>query len=50
MKTTIKMWNEEDMRYNESQLKRYNYLKISDCMWIKIYKKGNNEITLAREY
>ena len=47
---TIKMWNEKDMRENESNLKGYGYTKIADCMWVKIYKKGNNEVTLVREY
>ena len=47
---TIKMWNEKDMQENERNLKEYGYTKTSDCMWAKIYTKGNNEVTLIREY
>ena len=50
MNTKIKIYTEEDMRYNLNQLKRYGYSKIADCMWIVIYKKGNSEVTLVREY
>ena len=47
---TIKMWNEKDMNENEKNLKGYGYKKVSDCMWVKIYKKGDSEVTLVREY
>lgn len=47
---TIKMWDEKDMNENEKNLKEYGYKKTSDCMWVKIYKKGDKEVSLVREY
>ena len=46
----IKMWNEKDMAENERNLKEYGYKKTSDCMWVKIYEKGNSQVILIREY
>lgn len=49
-KVALNIYTEKDMNYNESQLKRYGYKKVSDCMWAKIYSKADNEVTLNREY
>ena len=46
----IKMWNEKVMAENERNIKEYGYTKTSDCMWVKIYEKGNSQVTLIREY
>jgi hypothetical protein len=48
--TKIKCYNENEMYFNEKQLKKDGYKKTSDCMWVKIYTKENSEISLIREY
>lgn len=50
IKTEIKVNNKEDMREVENKLRQTGYTKTADCMWVKIYTKGNNEIIVSREY
>ena len=47
---TINCYTEKDMNYNISQMKRYGYTKTSDCMWAKIFEKGESKVVLTREY
>ena len=49
-KVEIKCYTEEEMRYHTSQLKRYGYTKVADCMWTLIFEKDNNTVILNREY
>ena len=50
MNTTIKFYTEKDMYNKEKELKQNGYKKIAECMWVKIYKKEDIEISLSREY
>lgn len=47
---TIACYNEKDMFYNVSQMKRYGYIKTNDCMWVLIFEKGNSRVILIREF
>lgn len=46
----VDCYTEEEMRYHKSQMKRYGYTKIADCMWTLIYEKDDNKVILNREY
>lgn len=46
----INCYTEEDRNYNVSQLKRYGYIKVADCMWTLIFEKKDNRVILNREY
>lgn len=46
----IKIYNENEMRCWEKEFKQDHWNKVSDCMWAKIYTKGNLEYILSREY
>lgn len=50
MKTEIKIYSENEQREVEYKLKATGYSKVADCMWAKVYHKGNNEIIVSREY
>ena len=50
IKHVINCYEEIDMKEEEENLKRYDYVKTSDCMWTKIYKKNNVTVVLNREY
>lgn len=50
IKTNIKANTQEEQREIERKLKETGYTKIADCMWVKIYTKNNNEITVEREW
>lgn len=50
MRTELNANTEAEMREIEKKLKQTGYLKTSDCMWVKIYRKGNLEITISREF
>ena len=47
---TLKANNENEMRFFEKGLKESGYNKTSDCMWAKIYTKGNSEYVVTREW
>ena len=49
-KVELRCYDEKEMDYHKSQLKRYGYSKTNDCMWVVIYKKDNSEVTLIREF
>ena len=49
-KVEVKCYTKEDMDYNISQMKRYGYTKVADCMWVQIYKKDGNEVVITREW
>lgn len=42
--------NESEMKWMEKGLLSTGYIKVSDCMWSKIYRKGNMEYIINREY
>lgn len=48
IKTTIECNNDKEMEEIILKLKLTGYTKTSDCMWAKIYAKGNNEITIIK--
>jgi hypothetical protein len=50
IRTEVNCYTEEEQRETERKLKETGYNKIADCMWAKIYHKGNNEIVVNREY
>jgi hypothetical protein len=50
LRTEVKANNEKELREIERKLKETGYTKIADCMWAKIYAKGNNEIVVTREF
>ena len=41
---------QKDQVEYEKKIKSEGYLKISDCMWVKVYRKGYEEVVLCREY
>ena len=49
-KSEVKAINEKHLREIERKLNETGYTKVSDCMWAKIYTKGNIEIVVTREY
>ena len=50
IRTEINAHSEKEQREIERKLKETGYGKISDSMWTKIYRKGNLEIVLNREW
>ncbi|MBO5971341.1 MAG: hypothetical protein J6S14_22940 [Clostridia bacterium] len=48
--TYVKANTEAEQRDIEKKLSQTGYTKTSDCMWTKIYTKGNNEIVVNREW
>lgn len=50
IKTEINVYTKNEEREIERKLKETEYTKTSDCMWVKIWNKGNNEIIVSREY
>lgn len=50
LRTEIKANSENELREIERKMKETGYTKTNDCMWAKIYIKGNNEIVVTREY
>lgn len=46
----VKCYDADDLRYNVSQMKRYGYKKIADCMWVMIYEKNGNRVVISREF
>ena len=50
IKSNVKANTEIEMREIETKLKQTGYMKISDCMWAKIYEKNNNMIIVEREF
>ncbi len=46
----VKCYDAEDLQYNISQMKRYGYKKIADCMWVRIYEKNGNKVIISREF
>ena len=48
MKITIKPNNENEMKFFEKGLKEHGFVKTSDCMWVKIYRKNNTEYIIER--
>jgi len=50
IKTNIQCYTKKEQMETERKLKETGYQKIADCMWVKIYHKGNNEIIVNREY
>lgn len=50
MEKIIRINSKEEMRDMEYKLKLKGYSKTHDCMWIKIYEKGDNVYSLSREY
>lgn len=49
LKTEIIVQSNTESAKIEQKLKETGYTKTADCMWVKIYKKGNNEIIITRE-
>lgn len=47
---TLKANSESEMRFFENGLKKFGFTKTSDCMWAKIYTKGNTEYVITREW
>lgn len=47
---TINTINESDERFTERTLKKDGFKKVSDCMWVKIYVKGNTQYIINRQY
>ena len=47
---TLKANSESEMRLFENGLKKFGFTKTSDCMWAKIYTKGNTEYVITREW
>ena len=50
IRTEIKANNENELREIERKMKETGYTKTNDCMWAKIYTKGNMEIVVTREF
>lgn len=50
IRTEIKCTTREEQREIERKLKETGYKKTTDCMWVKIFVKGNNEIVISREW
>lgn len=50
IKTEVKVYLRDEKRDVECKLKATGYVKVADCMWVKIYRKGDNEIVVSREY
>lgn len=50
IKTEIKCLSRDEQKEVEKKLKDAGYIKTADCMWVRIYHKGNNEIIISREY
>lgn len=48
--TYVKANTEAEQRDIEKKLSQTGYTKTSDCMWVKIYTKRNNEIVVSREW
>lgn len=50
IRTEVKAYTENEQREIERKLRETGYTKTADCMWAKIYNKGNNEIVVSREF
>ena len=50
IRTIINTYTEAEQKEVEKKLRETGYTKTSDCMWVKIYTKGNNEIVVSREW
>lgn len=48
--TYVEANTKAEQREIEKKLRQTGYTKTSDCMWVKIYTKGNNEIVVNREW
>lgn len=46
----VKCCDKEEMNYHISQMKRYGYKKVADCMWVRIFEKNGNRVIITREY
>ena len=49
-RTELNAYTAQEMREIESKLKNTGYKKTADCMWVKIYVKGNLEVVISREW
>lgn len=47
---TLKPNCENEMRFFEKGLKDTGFTKTNDCMWAKIYRKGNLEYIVERDF
>lgn len=50
IETRIEARNEKEMKNIEKKLIDTGYTKSSDCMWVKIYNKGNSTIIINRGF
>ena len=50
IKSEIKVYSEKVEKEIIAKLARTGYAKTADCMWAKIYRKGNLEVIVSREY
>jgi len=50
IRTDVNAYSKEEQREIEAKLKMTGYKKTADCMWVKIYTKGNLEIVVCREW
>lgn len=50
IKSEIKVYSKKVEREIIAKLARTGYAKTADCMWAKIYRKGNLEVIVSREY
>lgn len=48
--SNVKAYSEKEQREIEWKLKITGYNKTADCMWAKVYSKGDMEIVLEREW
>ena len=50
IRTEVSTYTEKEQREIEKKLKETGYQKTNDCMWTRIYRKGNLEIVISREW
>ena len=48
--TQVNVYTQAEQREIETKLKQTGYKKTSDCMWVRIYTKGNNQVVISREW
>ncbi len=50
IRTEVKTYNENEQRETIAKLANTGYTKTNDCMWAKIFTKGNLEVVVTREW
>lgn len=50
IRTEVKTNNENEQRTTIEKLTSTGYTKTSDCMWAKVFTKGNLEVVVTREW